>query len=76
MVDFGRVLEKGLGEYRKSRIRASTEKPKKKLVKHNNIKKESVCPSMNMRTPLNDSNKQEIKHLNHERRRGMPQCDV
>ena len=44
----------------------------KKLAKHNNTKKESVFPSMNMRTPLNDSNKQEIKHLNHERRRGMP----
>ena len=72
-----RVPGKGqnLGEYRR-RVRASTEKPKKKLAKHNNTKKEGVCPSMNMRTPLNDSNKQEIKHLNHERRRGMPQCDV
>ena len=53
------------------RVRASTREPKK-LGKHNNIKKDGVCPSMNMRTPLNDSNKQEIKHLNHERQRGMP----
>ena len=48
----------------------------KKLAKHNNTKKKGVCPSMNMRKRLNDSNEQEIKHLNHERRRGVPQCDV
>ena len=80
----GRVSKNGPGEYREtSRIRASTgegsgrvPKNPKKLAKHNNKKKEGVCPSTNMRTPLHDSNKQEIKHLNHERQRGMPQCDV
>ena len=76
MVKSVRVLKKG-------RIWASTgegsgrvpENPIK-LAKHNNTKKEGVYPSMNMRMPLNDSNKWEIKHLNHKRRRGMLQCDV
>ena len=52
-VEFGRVLDKGPGEYRRKVESGRVQKnPKKKLAKHNNTKKEGVCPSMNMRMPL------------------------
>nr|CAN63769.1 hypothetical protein VITISV_028445 [Vitis vinifera] len=41
----GQVSEKGPGEYRR-RVRARTEKPKKKLAKHNNTMKEGVYPKI------------------------------